>query len=90
MGEGPQLQPYMKDKCQDKARISFNFRLGNHILPVERMRYCGATRQQRLCKTEGCRERGEIGDEMHVFYCQGNAESLQKIWEMIGMDNASR
>ena len=74
------MQQYLHDGNQDKARIWFNFRMGNHTLPVERMRYFGATRRQRICKNAGCRE---VGDERHVFYCQGNSGRMSKIWRML-------
>jgi len=56
----------------DKARIEAlaQFRLGSHWLQIERGRFAGIPRSQRLCP---CCEAAERDDEMHLLQCPCHA-----------------
>ena len=71
----PKYINFMKNPLLRKALTSW--RLSCHSLAIERGRYLGIARQDRLCTKCNL---GEVGDEIHVlFICSDNV--LNKIFK---------
>ena len=71
---------------RDKSRIIFNFKVGNHNLPVERLRYTQVPRHRRHCTNFACRHQFLTGDESHIFRCPKNKKALLNIWKFLSTD----
>jgi len=69
----------------DKERIHAlaQYRLGSHWLEVERGRYTGVPRSQRICT---CCSSGDRGDEVHLFQCQFHAVARQRVNHLFAQD----
>ena len=62
-------EPYLEGPMTEIQRAMARFRVGGHGLPIEVGRWENIKYKQRLCSRCGL---GVVGDELHVFNCDGN------------------
>ena len=81
-----QRADYLTQPNREKSKIIFNFKMGNHTLPVERLRYGNIPRHQRYCTNFACRGQHILGDESHIFRCPKNKFVLIATWKFLQTD----
>ena len=85
------FESYIDNLNWKKRKIVCKFRLSNHILPIEKLRYSNIKRDERLCPICNIKE---IGDEYHyLLKCTNN--SIEKLRDnfknsVIGMSKELR